>query len=67
MGISRRYANLMRKLICSDTIKCGRDIYIEHLSDFDCCYFLFHDSLTFGAVVPSESSSASPDRSLRIS
>ncbi|GFV96090.1 reverse transcriptase domain-containing protein [Trichonephila clavipes] len=32
LGISRRYAMLMRKLICSDTIRWSRDIYIEHLT-----------------------------------
>ncbi|GFY43446.1 reverse transcriptase domain-containing protein, partial [Trichonephila inaurata madagascariensis] len=32
LGISRKYANLMRKLICSDTIRWSRDIYIEHLT-----------------------------------
>ncbi|GFT20126.1 hypothetical protein NPIL_112381, partial [Nephila pilipes] len=46
MGISRRYANLMRKLICSDTIKWGRDIYIEHLSVLPYCSFLSADPLT---------------------
>ncbi|GFT44232.1 c2H2-type domain-containing protein [Nephila pilipes] len=33
MGISPKYAKLMRKLICSDTIRWGRDIYIQHLTD----------------------------------
>ncbi|GFX39001.1 uncharacterized protein TNCV_5055421 [Trichonephila clavipes] len=32
LGISRKYANLMRKLIYSDVISCSRDIYIEHLT-----------------------------------
>ncbi|GFV08514.1 retrovirus-related Pol polyprotein from type-2 retrotransposable element R2DM [Trichonephila clavipes] len=32
LGISRKYAMLMRKLICSDTIRWSRDIYIEHLT-----------------------------------
>ncbi|GFU25981.1 uncharacterized protein NPIL_213221 [Nephila pilipes] len=30
MGVSRKYAKLMRKLICSDTIRWGKDIYIQH-------------------------------------
>ncbi|GFU56006.1 reverse transcriptase domain-containing protein [Nephila pilipes] len=33
MGVSRKYAKLMRKLICSDTIRWSRDIYIQHLTD----------------------------------
>ncbi|GFT06419.1 hypothetical protein NPIL_487801 [Nephila pilipes] len=33
VGISRRYTVLTRKLICSGTIRWGRDIYIEHISD----------------------------------
>ncbi|GFW84053.1 reverse transcriptase domain-containing protein [Trichonephila clavipes] len=33
LGISRKYANLMRKLICSDVIRWSRDIYIEYLTD----------------------------------
>ncbi|GFY59520.1 hypothetical protein TNIN_363341 [Trichonephila inaurata madagascariensis] len=33
LGISRKYATLMRKLICSDTIRWSRDICIEHLTD----------------------------------
>ncbi|GFR11922.1 retrovirus-related Pol polyprotein from type-2 retrotransposable element R2DM [Trichonephila clavata] len=32
LGISRKYSNLMRKLICSDVIRWSRDIYIEHLT-----------------------------------
>ncbi|GFT89900.1 uncharacterized protein NPIL_582491 [Nephila pilipes] len=31
MGVSKKYARLM-KLICSDTIRWGRDIYIQHLT-----------------------------------
>ena len=30
--ISRRYAELMRKLMISDTIGWSRDIYVEHVS-----------------------------------
>ncbi|GFT62439.1 PO24 protein [Nephila pilipes] len=33
MDVSRKYAKLMRKLICSDTIRWSRDIYIQHLTD----------------------------------
>ncbi|GFT16864.1 uncharacterized protein NPIL_184961 [Nephila pilipes] len=33
MGVSKKYAKLMRKLICSDTIRWSRDIYIQHLTD----------------------------------
>ncbi|GFU16776.1 hypothetical protein NPIL_109371 [Nephila pilipes] len=33
MGVSRKYAKLMRKLICSDTIRWSRNIYIQHLTD----------------------------------
>lgn len=32
MGISSRYASLMKKLMCSDAIRWSRDIYVEHLS-----------------------------------
>ncbi|GFX66014.1 reverse transcriptase domain-containing protein [Trichonephila clavipes] len=32
LGISRKYATLIRKLIYSDTIRWSRDIYIEHLT-----------------------------------
>ncbi|CAH1169636.1 unnamed protein product [Phaedon cochleariae] len=31
-GISQRYAKLMRLLMCSDTIRWSRDIYVEHLT-----------------------------------
>ena len=30
--ISRRYAELMRNLMISDTIRWSRDIYVEHVS-----------------------------------
>ncbi|GFT04973.1 hypothetical protein NPIL_48861 [Nephila pilipes] len=33
MGVSKKYAKIMRKLICSDTIRWSRDIYIQHLTD----------------------------------
>ncbi|GFQ86954.1 reverse transcriptase domain-containing protein [Trichonephila clavata] len=32
LGISRKYSNLMWRLICSDVIRWSRDIYIEHLT-----------------------------------
>ncbi|KZC09199.1 hypothetical protein WN55_00935 [Dufourea novaeangliae] len=32
LGVSSRYANLMRRLIVSGTIKWSRDIYVEHVS-----------------------------------
>ncbi|UYV72703.1 hypothetical protein LAZ67_10000369 [Cordylochernes scorpioides] len=32
LEVSPRYAELMRQLMCTDTIKCYRDIYVEHIS-----------------------------------
>ncbi|GFT83413.1 c2H2-type domain-containing protein [Nephila pilipes] len=32
IGVSRKCSSLMRKLICSDTIRWGTDIYIQHLT-----------------------------------
>ena len=32
LGISKRFRTLMRKLMCIDTIKGSRDVYIEHMS-----------------------------------
>ena len=29
LQVSRRYARLMRKLIVSDTVRWGRDMYVE--------------------------------------
>ncbi|XP_044758242.1 uncharacterized protein LOC123316299 [Coccinella septempunctata] len=31
-AVSPRYATLMRRLMCSDTIRWSRDIYVEHVS-----------------------------------
>ncbi|XP_023211847.1 uncharacterized protein LOC111614713 [Centruroides sculpturatus] len=35
LGISRRYANLMKKLMVSDAIKWSNDIYRRHIGDHD--------------------------------
>ncbi|CAB0033875.1 unnamed protein product [Trichogramma brassicae] len=32
LGVSSRYAAMMRRFMVSDTIRWGRDIYVEHLS-----------------------------------
>lgn len=32
LGVNRRYAGMMRRLMVSDTIRWSRDIYVEHVS-----------------------------------